>query len=226
MHRLLALLVVPTLTATATAAPVAKDPAKFICVDLQPYGNKEVKKTVGEEENFLTGLTEGEKTFENVRFKVGVKFMSLGSKLVEDGPAKIEGIKVDAKCAKVHMLHATQFGGGPNVEGGVGHEKDGTTIGEYKITFEDKSTDSIPIVYGNDVRDWWYADDEKDPLRSKVVWRSENALSKSRGSKIRLYATVWANSKVDQKIVKIDYNSRKDSTPCAPFCLAISLQEK
>jgi hypothetical protein len=43
---------------------------------------------------------------------------------------------------------------------------------------------------------------------------------------IRLYETTWENPKPDKKVLRIDYVSRKDDTVAAPFCIAISAQEK
>jgi hypothetical protein len=44
-------------------------------------------------------------------------------------------------------------------------------------------------------------------------------------AKIRLYLTTWENPKPDKKITAIDYSTTKE-TPCAPFCVAMSAEEK
>ena len=81
-------------------------------------------------------------------------------------------------------------------------------------------------MYGKDVRDWWFRADEGEPSRSKVVWMGENELAKKYECGLRLYATTWENPKPDEKIVSIDYIGRKDKTVAAPFCVAMTLQEK
>src|SRR5258705_8489745 len=120
-------------------------------------------------------------------------------------PESITGIKVDNKCSKLHILHATQFGGGPNAEGTPWFVKDGTLIGEYHVNYEDKSAFTIPIVYGRDVRDWFYVEGEAETERSKIVWKEENEFATSVGAKIRLYLTTWENPKPEKKVVSIDY---------------------
>jgi hypothetical protein len=42
---------------------------------------------------------------------------------------------------------------------------------------------------------------------------------------LTLYLTTWENPKPDKKIVAIDYSTTKE-TDCAPFCVAISGEEK
>lgn len=134
---------------------------------------------------------------------------------------------MERKCLKVHVLHATQFGGGPNASDTPGHEKDDTVIGEYRINYEDKTSASFPIVYGKDVRDWYYVEGPKEELeRGKIAWHGENPYATRIGAKIRLYHGAWQNPRPDTKIVSIDYISRKDATPCMPFCLAITLEMK
>ena len=80
----------------------------------------------------------------------------LGSTAQKEEPAKVEGIAVGRTAQKLHFLHANGYGGGPNKEGSDWFVKDGTTIGEYTVRYEDKSTVSIPIVYGDHTRDWFY----------------------------------------------------------------------
>jgi hypothetical protein len=127
--------------------------------------------------------------------------------------------------SKLHILHATCFGGGPNKEGNPWFVKDGTTIGEYRVTFEDKSAVNIPIVYGEDVRDWFYVGGEMETARGKVVWKGENDRATAVGAKIRLYMTTWENPTPDKKVVSIDYLGKKGETVAAPFCVAMSTEE-
>lgn len=217
---------VPCLSLSLSGAPVPKE--KLIFVDIQPYGNHKLDERMhsDREHNHLKSLPRGEQKFKNVTFKVGDKMMQLGSKLVEKYPDKIEGIKVDAKAAKIHALHACAYGGGPNTKGTDGHEEEDVQVGEYRLTYEDGATESLPVLHGRDVRDWWFAEDERDTSKAVVVWKGENDASKEYGMKLRLYQSTWENPRPDQKIVKIDFIGRKDKTPCAPFCLGITLEEK
>src|SRR6185295_4903286 len=123
--------------------------------------------------------------------------------------------------AKLHFLHATCYGGGPNSEDSEGFVKDGTLIGQYIVHYSDGSTEGIPIIYGEAVRDWWYLDGEREPTRGQVVWKGDNEYATSIGAHLRLYVTSWVNPKPDTTVTKIDYTSRKNEAPAAPFCISI-----
>jgi hypothetical protein len=205
---------------------LADENAAFI--DLAPKMNRKLTDNLGSGRagNSLSTLPTGQQTLENVKFKIGPGVVQLASKVLDSWPDKVEGIAVDRKFAKLHILHATCFGGGLNREGDDGYVKDGTLIGQYIVNYDDGSSEGIPIVYGEDVRDFWYVDNEKVPSRGRVAWKGENAAASNFGAHVRLYASSWTNPKPDQKVVRIDYVSRKSETPAAPFCLAMSVDEK
>ena len=226
MKRLFGLAATCGLLAAACAAPVPAE--KFHVVDVQSKANQKLTDNLGtgRDGNTLKELPTGAQTFEGIKFTVGEKLIQLGSKVLDKLPAKVEGIQVGKTFAKLHILHATGFGGGPNQDGDPLFVKDDTPIGEYQVHFEDKTSEAIPIVYGKDVRDWFYVDGEKDISRGKVAWTGDNAFAKQVGARIRLYLTTWENPKPGTKVVTIDYLSRKDDTVAAPFCLAITLETK
>jgi hypothetical protein len=205
----------------------ADEAAKFRVLDLKPYCNQ--KRGDNMESNFdgnnLAKLPGGEQTFGGVSFQIEQGIIQLGSTVLETQPEKVAGIKVERKCARLHILHATQYGGGPNKEGNPWFVKDGTMIGEYCVTYEDKSSVNIPIVYGEDVRDWFFVGGEMETVRSKIVWKGENEWSTAVGAKIRLYLTTWKNPMPDKKVLSIDYVSKKAETVAAPFCVAMSLED-
>jgi hypothetical protein len=190
---------------------------KFSYIDIQPKTNHKLKDDFHSTNfpgNNLASLPSGEQTFEGVKFKIGEGLMQLGSKTIEDRPDKIEGIKVDKSCAKIHILHAT----------GYSTDED-AVIGEYVFTFEDDTSVTMPIVYGKDVLDWWCYEGNPDPTRGKVAWKGENEGAKTLNATIRLYMATWENPKPDKKIKSIDFTTTKE-TPCAPFCVAMTVEEK
>jgi hypothetical protein len=205
----------------------ADDEKKFHPVDLQPQANQKRADSLGSgvEGNNLAKVPGGEQKFGDVKFKIEDGMLHLGSNILDRHPDKVLGIKVDGKCAHLHILHGTCFGGGPNKEGSPLFVRDGTLIGEYRVNYEDKTAVNIPIVYGQDVRDWFYVPDEAAPVRGKIVWSGENDRATMVGAKIRLYLTTWKNPKPDQKILSIDYLGKKEETAAAPFCLAITREE-
>lgn len=213
MRRTLAVMMACCFLGAALAA--AADEKKVQFIDLQPKVNQKLKDDFhsGTQGNSLGTLPTGEQTFEGVKFKIGEGAIQLGGTNVQDKPLKVEGIKVDQPFARLHILHATGFS-----------TDDDTEIGQFTVIYEDKSQEKIPIVYGKDVRDWWYRDDSPGVTRGKVAWKGENDYAKSLDSKIRLYLTTWKNPHPDKKVVGIEYSANKD-LPTAPFCVAMTAED-
>jgi len=227
MNRFLFLAALVAATATWANAEDKKDEKKYVAVDLQPYANQKRDQSLGSgiEGNHLANLPGGEQSFGGIKFQVGESIIHLGSKILDRHPDQVLGIKVDAKCAQIHLLHATCFGGGPNKPGDPLHVPDGTPIGQYLIRYADGSGEGISIIYGEDVRDWFFVEGEADPARGKVAWKGDNDRAAELGAKIRVYQSSWKNPHPDKKISSIDYLGKKEETPAAPFCVAISLEE-
>ena len=218
------LLSIVTLLTAAGLLNAADDDKKSHAVDLTPYANQKRSEALGSgvEGNHLARPPGGDQELGGVKFKIEDGMLHLGSTLLDARPEKVADIKIDAKCGKLHFLHGTCFGGGPNKEGDPLFVKDGTLIGEYRINYEDKSSLNIPIVYGQDVRDWFFVDGEAGTERGKIVWTGENDRASMLGCKIRLYLTTWKNPMPDKKIDSIDYLGKKSDTVAAPFCVAVT----
>jgi hypothetical protein len=186
----------------------------FTFLDLQPQANQKLKeKFAATEGNTLQDLPQGEQTFEGVKFKIGPSAIWLAGTNIPDLPEKVNGIQVKKAFGKLHILHSTGW-----------TSLDGTLIGEYVVHYEDRSTETIPVVYGEDVRDWWNHDNSKEVTRGKVAWTGENDAAKQLNCSLRLYLTTWKNPKPNQKVTSIDYHSMK--TEAAPFCIAMTVEEK
>jgi WD40 repeat protein/tRNA A-37 threonylcarbamoyl transferase component Bud32 len=189
-------------------------------LDLQPKANWMLKEgrpggTPNPDSN-LKEVPQGEQTFAGVRFKVGPAAIQLAGANAPEMPEEVEGIPINKAVKKLYVLHATQFGT-PNF--GV---PDGTTIGQYKLHYEDGSESLAPVVCGQDVRDWWDQDNGKPVSRGVVAWTGSNEESRRRDRAIRLYLSVWENPHPDKKLSSIDYISAM--TRAAPFCLAITVE--
>jgi hypothetical protein len=188
------------------------DDAKFTSIDLQPRANVKVEQQFPGNDKEEGKLPQGEMTVEGVKFKIGVKYLQLGSTQQPKGLAKITGIKVAQPLTKLHFLHAT----------GWSTDED-TIIGEYIVTWEDDTTLGIPIRYGKELLDWWYDDNSPEPSEAKVAWKGSTKQSQAMGKSVRLYMISWENPKPDKKVKSIDFTTTKE-TPCAPFCVAITAE--
>jgi Tol biopolymer transport system component/regulation of enolase protein 1 (concanavalin A-like superfamily) len=204
-------------------------------IKLGPKANQELKKSFNEDglDNSLAELPQGRQELGGVTFEIGPGCIRLRGNQRPKLPQAVEGIPVGFCLDKLHLLHATEFG----AFGDESHPffvKDGTHIGDYKIHYADGSTATIPIVYGEDVRDWWYWEKSKDksltgtvftvPVgvkRGKVAWTGKNADAGQYDVPLRLYLTNWDNPKPNVRVTTIDYVS-VGQTAAGPFCVAIT----
>jgi hypothetical protein len=200
-----------------SGAPAPKtDPIKFI--SLKGHTNVKMDENLHSnrfENNNLKSLPTGKQKMGDVEFEIGDGVLQLGSNQVTTKPNKIEGIKVGGAVKKLHFLHATGYSTEPD-----------TVIGKYIVHYDDKSTAEIDIVYGKDVVDWWAYPGRDGPTKGKAVWEGENEASKGFDAKIKLYLMTWENPKPDKKVVTIDFIAPNPEQDAAPFCVAITADEK
>jgi hypothetical protein len=202
---------------------VPAPPGKFAFVSLEQQGNQKLKDDFGSgtQGNDLAALKKGPCTCAGVNFQIGEKAIQLGSKLLKtERPNKVEGIKVEQKFAKLHILHSTEYGEGGDVI------KEGTAIAEYKVHYDDGTNETIPVVYGQDVRDWWFYPNSKEVTRGKVGWKGENEYCKTFNAELHLYVLTWENPHPAKKVTSISYAKADPESVAAPFCVAITLEPK
>ena len=59
-----------------------------------------------------------------------------------------------------------------------------------------------------------------------MAWFGDAPRTAEKNCRVRLYLSEWVNPNPEMKVVKIDYSSRKTETAAAPFCVAMSVEEK
>ena len=216
MIRTLSGLAVGVLAAGLVAAPAAKtEPVKF--VSLKGHTNVKWDENLHSdrfEHNNLKSLPTGKQKFWDVEFEIGDGLMQLGAKNV-DKPKEFKDIKIGRSAKKLHFLQACGY-----------NTADDTVIGKYVVHYDDKSTADIEIAYGRDVVDWWSYPDQKAPTKGKAVWEGENEASKGFDAKIKLYLMTWENPKPDKTIASIDFVATNPEQEAAPFCVAITADDK
>jgi hypothetical protein len=217
------LAIVLTTAGLALAAPAPKEPGRTY-LDLQPVGTHKLAddSPSGMAGNNLAEVPTGEREFAGVKFKVGEKYLQLGSPhFPTEKPEKVEGVKVGRPFAKLHILQATGYGSSP--EGSPKHVPDDAVIAEYKVRYDDGDTATIPVVYGKDVRDYWFNDGSKGVSRGKVAWEGDCDAAKRLNCRVRLYLTTWENPKPGKRVKEIDFVRAKD-TAAAPLCVALTAE--
>jgi AAA domain-containing protein len=123
-------------------------------------------------------------------------------------PERITGIRIGQRCRHLQFLHGAGWS-----------TRDGVVLGNYLLHYANGHEETIPIVYGEDVRDWNAGADVSTSLsRGRVVWRAVNDAHLS----VRLFQTTWINPLPDVVITSIDYISAMADP--APFLIAITAE--
>jgi hypothetical protein len=163
----------------------------------------------------LQDLPKGVQELGGVKFDIRGMIVLAGSRSINMTgvvyPEAVNGIKVNRKGKKLHFLQAC----GWSAEAGA-------KLGEYVIHYSDGQTKSAPILYQNNIMDWWLRPEDKPPTEAKEVWRGQNSSTRNAGFKTHLIMYTWENPLPDVEITSIDFVS--DVIPAAPMLLAITVE--
>jgi hypothetical protein len=169
--------------------------------------------------NNLTELPQGEQQLAGVKFKIGKGLIQLGSCVLPGKPDKVDGIKVDRQFSRLHVLHAT----GNTQQDQV---PDGTLVARYTVHYADGTIDSLPVVYGKNIREWWFFEGaETGVTDGKIAWQGKNRSASKADATIGLYLLTWDNPRPELKVVSIDLISRPH-VGAALFCVAMTVEGK
>jgi len=197
--------------------PVHQPQGRLVWLDLAPYANEALSVSKGtSKNNDLMDLGSGEQTLAGVRFRIGDGTIQLRGSREAELPAQVEAIAVRRRVAKLYLLHAAQW---INKQTRI---PDGTEIGHYQVHYHDGSQEAIPIISGEDVRDWWSLDSPSLVTRGQVVWVGRNEATTKAGYYLRLYMTNWENPHPDKTVASLDYVSAMMTA--GPFCAAITVE--
>jgi WD40 repeat protein len=148
----------------------------------------------------LAALAPGITVVNGIAFDVRGIISTTGAEL-EKGrpgafPVTVQAVPVGMPVQALHFLHSTGW-----------MAPVGTEIGRYVLHYADGSTATMPIVYGQDVRDWATGDDA-------------TPAPALRAGSARLYVSTWRNPKPGIAVVSFDFVSTM--TTCAPFLVAVT----
>jgi hypothetical protein len=183
-------------------------------IDLSDYYNAALTQAWhgGAGNNNLEVLPSGLLLLGDTVFDVRGIVQLSGHKLYEAGgryPRKISGIKVGQNCRQLHFLHAAGW-----------RCAEGTRLGSYVVHCSNGQERAIPIVYGEDVRDWNARSDPSTRLkRATIVWSALNNVP----IPVRLFKSTWVNPWPETEIVSVDFVSAMADG--APFLVAMTAEE-
>lgn len=182
-------------------------------VDLSKHYNASTSKAWDGQfaNNDLNQLKLGPTVFGGITFDVrGLIQLASKSRLADLFKPEVRGIKVDASCQKLHLLHGCSHGSDDQV---------GKTIGKIIVHLRDGSVEEREITYGEQVLDWWHSPKAifNQAENTEVAWTGNNG---STEKELRLYLTTF-DLAADSFVDSIDFLSTGDRA--APFVVAISI---
>jgi WD40 repeat protein len=199
--------------------PVREPGARPALVDLSQYYNAEFTETwePGVEGHDLAELPTGIQSFNGVDFDVRAAIrLSAGEGLwqaPDHFPPRVSNIRVNQRCQRLHFLHASEGR----------HDLSGTRIGGYILHYANGQQWEVPIVYGEDLRDWfWHPDGDDGTAHAEVAWRGESKSSRQAALWLRLFKRSLENPWPEVEITSIDFIS--SSVEASPFLVAITIE--
>jgi RNA polymerase sigma-70 factor (ECF subfamily) len=188
---------------------------RFTFVDIQPRGNHKLADALGPlEGNNLANVPQGPQKLAGTWFMIGERLIRVRGERSPELPEAVRAIAIGARFDTLHILHSTMFGNAFGAD-------DGTQIGSYLIRYADGTLARIPIIYGNDVRDWWRSSDSAETSRATLAWAGKNAAA-GEEDQIRLFSSQWKNPHPEKRVLAMDLETR--NTVCSPFLVALTLE--
>lgn len=126
-------------------------------------------------------------------------------------PEAVNGIAVHRKGARIHFLQACFWNTVP-----------GAKLGDYVVHYADGQTRTAPIVYGQNILDWWVAPEGGTLTGARTVWRGSNPATASMGLITHLIDYTWENPLPDVEIATVDFVSAL--IEAGPFLVAMTVE--
>ena len=183
-------------------------------IDLSLYYNARLDhyRHQPQRDNHLAGLPAGVHRLADVEFDVRGIVQLSSRNLAGYYTNEVKGIRVARKASRLHFLHATSWSDPP-----------GTQVATIVIHYADGQTLSVPIVYGRDVRGWWFTPSSSElPTHATVAWTGTNPAVKKLGNILQLFKMTWENPEPNLEILGLDYRSEGKSS--APFLVALTAE--
>lgn len=158
--------------------------------------------------NDMGNMPMGEQTFAGIKFNVQGGAILLGGRPEPPSgrPLEVGGIPVMAKCKRLYAFHTAHYAIGAKAE-----------IGGYKLRYEDGQTTTLPIVFSEDVSDWFFG--SMPPVeRARIGWTGRNG-----ASDITFYVSRYENPHPAKTIASIDVYAT--NAGAAPACVALTIEQ-
>ena len=199
-------------------------------IDLKPYVNAALAEAPicweGNNSDNLAELPAGVHIFAGVPFNVEGSIHLMGGWLKhfkKTYPPEVDDIRIDRRCAKLHLLHGASF---------IFSKDFGTEVAKLVLHYADGSTREIKIIAGEQVFDWWAPlfTTGVDPRTFKTASGTERAWVGNNPNikrwqpdeSIVIYKSTFDNPQPDIAISSLDYVSARTDT--VPFLLGLTVE--
>jgi hypothetical protein len=166
--------------------------------------------------NTLSRLPQGIQSFQGTKFDVrGVIQLAGKDSLQITGvvyPEAVKGIWVHKKGRQLHFLHAAAW----NPEDG------NLEIGQYILHYANGKSGSIPIIYHENVSDWWARQNDKPLPCAQIAWEGTNPRTREIGFLVRLFKYTYKNPLPEIEIESMDFVSKLVHS--APMLVAVTVE--
>jgi hypothetical protein len=201
-----------------TTLPLRDPATPSNCLDLTLCYNASLDESwhnFGDKGNNLNGLSPGLHMFDGITFDArGIVQLTAAIKELEPVyPDAVQQITLRRICHRIHFLHGTGWS-----------VPVGTQIAHWIIHSEKEKPEDLPIVYGNDLRNWqFWPGMPPEEGGAAPIWKgTQERWKKWAGAGVRLYKTTWENPHPEVPIASIDFVSARVGS--APFLLAITVE--
>ena len=128
----------------------------------------------------------------------------------QDYPASVKVDNINISGSEICFLNASAW----NIE----TEK--AEIGKYIVTYERGYVAEIPLVYKENIWDWWSNDND---LSLEPIWKGNNERTTAINQHIRLFLLNWENPLPELKIKSIELKSNCSGP--GPLVAAITIKK-
>jgi hypothetical protein len=178
----------------------------LVCLDLKGKINWARDQAIDFGANHLGDMPMGNQTFAGIQFHIQDGAILLGGRPAPPSgrPLQVAGIGVKATFKRLYAFQTAHYSI---------HEK--KEIGGYRLNYADGKSAVLPIIYGEDVSDWFFAMTPQVE-RARPGWSGRNG-----ASAISFYVTRYDNPHPEKSVTAIDFFAT--NIGAAPVCVALTM---
>ena len=119
---------------------------------------------------------------------------------------------------KIQRFHVVQAAASPSQQ-----DRDGETVGAYRIHFENGEVVRLPIIYGSHLRSFWKEQDMVDECSNAVlVWQWKEPARSEISKYHRLFMATFENPRPELRVSHIEFVTGE--TVVAPFLVGMTVE--